>query len=71
MYAHKPVAAATGTATLAYTGANTAFMLITARVIIICGFTLIRLSRSRPSEVLTGPVEKSGPAKWWSNRRRF
>jgi len=51
MYGTKTVAGASATATLAHTGMQTGWFVLTAVVLIVCGVTLLRLTRSKPSQI--------------------
>jgi uncharacterized protein with PQ loop repeat len=67
MYNSK-AASAIGAGSLAYTGVNSMFWVLTAILIIIVGITIYRLARSRPSFMKTGP--KAPTARRWSIRKK-
>jgi len=54
MYGTKTIAGSTALGGLAYTGLNVGWMVLSAVVLLVCGATLARLSRSRPSQMLGG-----------------
>lgn len=67
MYNSK-AASALGAGSLAYTGANSMFLVLTAILLVIVGITIVRLVRSRPSVMMTGP--KAPTARRWSIRKK-
>jgi len=52
MYGTKTITGSTALGGLAYTGLNVGWMVLSAVVLLVCGATLARLSRSRPSQML-------------------